>query len=50
VHAVWWLTAALGLGIIGLGLLGTGRWAHATAARAAALFAEVERPAPALRR
>jgi EmrB/QacA subfamily drug resistance transporter len=50
VRAVWWLTAALGVGIIGLGLLGTGRWAHATAARAAALFAEVERPAPALRR
>lgn len=50
VHAVWWLIAGLGAGIVGLGLLGTGRWARGTAARAATLFAEVERPAPALRR
>ncbi|HEV7647436.1 MAG TPA: MFS transporter [Actinophytocola sp.] len=49
-HGVWWLAAALGAGIVGLGLLGTGRWARDTAARAAALFAEVDRPAPALRR
>ena len=47
---VWWLVAGLGVGVVGLGLLGTGSRARATGARAAALFAEVERPAPALRR
>ncbi|MEO3870017.1 MFS transporter [Nonomuraea sp. B12E4] len=37
-HGVWWLLAGLGLGVLALGLLSTGRWAMATAERAAALF------------
>ena len=45
-HGLWGLVAALGAGIVVLGLLGTGRWAQETAGR----FAEVERPAVALRR
>jgi hypothetical protein len=42
-HAVWWLVLGLGAGILALGLLSTGRWATATARRAAALFEEVDR-------
>lgn len=54
-HAVWWLILALGAGTLALGLLSTGRWAHTTAARAAALFEQMDhgsdRPAiPAGRR
>lgn len=49
-HGVWWLMIALGIGIVALGLLSTGRWARATAGRAAALFDEVDgahrRPIP----
>jgi MFS family permease len=41
-HAVWWLVTGLGAGILVLGLLSTGRWALGTAARAAALFEEVD--------
>jgi predicted MFS family arabinose efflux permease len=41
-HAVWWLVLGLGAGILVLGLLSTGRWALGTAARAAALFEEVD--------
>ena len=44
-HAVWWLVLGLGAGIGVLGLLSTGRWASATARRAAALFEEVDRGA-----
>jgi EmrB/QacA subfamily drug resistance transporter len=49
-RGVWWLVLALGVGILALGLLSTGTWAKATATRAAALFAEVDRgtPAPAV--
>jgi EmrB/QacA subfamily drug resistance transporter len=42
-HSVWWLVAALGVGIAVLGLISTGRWARGTAARAAALFEHLER-------
>jgi EmrB/QacA subfamily drug resistance transporter len=35
---VWWLVLTLGVAILSLGLLSTGRWASATASRAAALF------------
>ncbi|MBG7698693.1 MFS transporter [Streptomyces sp. MC1] len=52
-HGVWWLLVGLGLAIVALALLSTGRWAKETAARAAALFEEVERgaaPQPAGRR
>lgn len=42
-HGVWWLLVGLGAVITGLALLGTGRRAEATAARAAALFDEVDR-------
>jgi hypothetical protein len=42
-RGVWWLVLALGVGIVVLGLLSTGRWALATAGRAAALFEGVER-------
>jgi EmrB/QacA subfamily drug resistance transporter len=50
-HGVWWLVLGLGIGILALGLLSTGRWALATAGRAAALFETVDRgvdfrPAP----
>ncbi len=41
-HAVWWLLAVIGVLVSGLGLLTTGRWALATAGRAAALFDDVE--------
>jgi EmrB/QacA subfamily drug resistance transporter len=41
-HGVWWLVLGLGAGILVLALLTTGRWAHATAARAAALFDGVD--------
>jgi len=44
-HGVWWLLLGLGLGILALGLLSTGRWASDTAARAAALFDQVDRGA-----
>ena len=44
-QAVWWLVLGLGAGIGVLGLLSTGRWASATARRAAALFEEVDRGA-----
>lgn len=52
-HGVWWLLVGLGLAIVALALLSTGSWAKETAARAAALFEEVERgasPQPAGRR
>jgi hypothetical protein len=57
-RGVWWLVLGLGAGILALGLLSTGRWAQGTAARAAALFEQVDRggrsaqgaPAPAARR
>ncbi|RFU39947.1 DHA2 family efflux MFS transporter permease subunit [Actinomadura logoneensis] len=54
-HGVWWMVAGLGAGVVGLGLLSTGRWALATAERAAALFEDVDRgtrvpDAPLLRR
>jgi Na+/melibiose symporter-like transporter len=42
-HGVWWLVLGLGVAIAALGLLSTGRWALATAARAAALFEDVSR-------
>ncbi len=45
-HGVWWLVAGLGAGILALGLLSTGRWALATAERAAALFDDVDAAAP----
>jgi predicted MFS family arabinose efflux permease len=47
-HAVWWLVLGLGAGLAALGLLSTGRWALATAGRAAALFEEMDqgRPSP----
>jgi MFS family permease len=41
-HGVWLLTFGLGVGVLFLGLLSTGRWATHTAARAAALFEEVD--------
>ncbi|RKN34964.1 MFS transporter [Streptomyces hoynatensis] len=41
-RGVWWLVAALGLGVLALGLLTTGRRAAAGAARAAALFDTLE--------
>ena len=44
-HGVWWLVLGLGVGLLALGLLSTGRWARATAARAAALFEEVDQGA-----
>ena len=46
-HGVWWMVLGLGLGIVVLGLLSTGRWARGTAARAAALFEEVDTGAAA---
>ena len=49
-HGVWWLVLGLGVGILALGLLSTGRWAWRTAARAAALFEEMERGADTARR
>ncbi|WP_051107855.1 MFS transporter [Actinomadura atramentaria] len=42
-RGVWWTLLGLGVGIAVLGLLSTGRRAAATAARAAALFADVDR-------
>jgi EmrB/QacA subfamily drug resistance transporter len=48
-HAVWWLVLSLGTGILILGLLSTGPWALRTAGRAAALFEDLDRAAPALR-
>ncbi|HET9140919.1 MFS transporter [Actinophytocola sp.] len=48
---MWWLIVALGAGIVGLGLLSTSARAARTAARAAALFDEVDRgPTPGQRR
>lgn len=44
-RGVWWLVFGLGIGVAGLGLLSTGRWAMATAERAAALFEQVDRGA-----
>ncbi|MBO0824018.1 MAG: MFS transporter [Actinobacteria bacterium] len=44
-HGVWWLVAGLGAGILVLGLLSTGRRALGTAARAAALSAQMDREA-----
>ena len=54
-HGVWWMVLGLGVGLGALGLLSTGRWARASAARAAALFEQVEqgteaRPAQLSRR
>jgi EmrB/QacA subfamily drug resistance transporter len=46
-HGVWWLVLGLGLGIVVLGLLSTGRWAVDSAARAAALFEDVDTGAAA---
>jgi EmrB/QacA subfamily drug resistance transporter len=46
-HGVWWLVLGLGLGILVLGLLSTGHWAWDTAARAAALFEDVDTGAAA---
>ena len=46
-QGVWWMVLGLGLGIGALGLVSTGRWARGTAARAAALFEEVDRGADA---
>jgi EmrB/QacA subfamily drug resistance transporter len=45
-HGVWWLALGLGAGILVAGLVSTGRWALGTAVRAAALFEDVDRPAP----
>ncbi|MGA8118000.1 MAG: DHA2 family efflux MFS transporter permease subunit [Actinocatenispora sp.] len=42
-RGVWWLVLGLGVGIVVLGLLSTGRWALATADRAAALFDGMDR-------
>ncbi len=42
-QGVWWLVIGLGLGLLVLGLYSTSAHARETAARAAALFAEVER-------
>jgi EmrB/QacA subfamily drug resistance transporter len=42
-HGMWWLVIALGVGVVVLGLLSTGRWALATAERAAALFEGMDR-------
>ncbi|WP_433211276.1 MFS transporter [Microtetraspora malaysiensis] len=44
-HGVWWLVLGLGVGILILALLSTGRRAMDTAARAAALFEEVDQDA-----
>jgi EmrB/QacA subfamily drug resistance transporter len=44
-HGVWWMVLGLGVGLGALGLLSTGRWARASAARAAALFEQVEQGA-----
>ena len=48
-HGVWWMVLGLGLGILALARLSTGRWAMATAARAAALFDRVDRGAAGVR-
>ena len=45
-RGVWWLVLGLGVGIVVLGVLSTGRRAAGTAARAAALFEDVDRLAP----
>jgi MFS family permease len=47
-RGVWWLVLGLGAGVLAVGLLSTGRWARGTAARAAALFEQVDRGAGAL--
>ncbi|MGW3497683.1 MFS transporter [Streptomyces sp. NPDC001020] len=44
-RGVWWMVLTLGLSIVVLGLLSTGRRAMHTAARAAALFDEVDQGA-----
>ncbi|WP_067127303.1 MFS transporter [Microtetraspora malaysiensis] len=44
-RGVWWLVVGLGVGILILALLSTGRRAMDTAARAAALFEEVDQDA-----
>jgi EmrB/QacA subfamily drug resistance transporter len=44
-HAVWWMVAGLGAGILVLGLVSTGRRALGTAGRAAALFERLDRGA-----
>jgi EmrB/QacA subfamily drug resistance transporter len=44
-HSLWWLVFGLGLGIAALALVSTGRWALATAGRAAALFETLDRGA-----
>lgn len=41
-HAVWWMVAALGVGILALGLVSTGRWARSSADRAATLFEQLD--------
>ncbi|MEV6826637.1 MFS transporter [Amycolatopsis sp. NPDC051102] len=45
-NGLWWLVAALGVGLLALALLSTGRRAAATARRAAALFDELSLPRP----
>ncbi|GIG62692.1 hypothetical protein Lfu02_70640 [Longispora fulva] len=46
-RGVWWMVFGLGLAILVLGLISTGAWAKGTAARAAAVFEEVDRGAAA---
>jgi MFS family permease len=41
-RTVWWLLTALGLIVVAAGITSTTRLAHATGARAATLFAEVD--------
>ncbi|TNC27722.1 MFS transporter [Amycolatopsis alkalitolerans] len=47
--SVWWLICGLGAGVLILAVLSTGRRALGTAARAAALFEDVERDPAAIR-
>ncbi|QMU73557.1 MFS transporter [Streptacidiphilus sp. P02-A3a] len=46
-HGVWWMLAGLGVVIFCLGMLSTSRKARATAARAAALFEDVDKSSQA---
>jgi EmrB/QacA subfamily drug resistance transporter len=41
-QGVWWPVSAMGVVVVLLGLVSTGRWAVGTAARAAAVFADVD--------
>jgi EmrB/QacA subfamily drug resistance transporter len=45
-HGVWWMTIALGSGIVILALVSTGHWASRTAVRAAAAFERMDAPVP----